>query len=306
MIVTSPAEFLQVYGDGTVVAAELPPVMRAAMVVTPVGFRISEESATDNTYMSRGATLDVERARAQHSDLVAKLGELGVPVVVFSGRQGLDEAVFPNNVFATTPQSLVIGAMRHAVRQREAKREDVHGFFRDVLHREIRDLSQLSCVAELTGPLVIDRLRSIGFCGMTGRVDEPGCAAMHEAFGLRMTFRFDLVPCEYHTNVILAVLAGRACVMHAPSFADPDVPAAIARVYPDRVLYLSDEEKAAFAANCLAVTEADALFSATALRALRPELTAALESWGFHLHGAEVDELEKGGGSLRCLIAEIF
>ena len=41
-------------------------------------------------------------------------------------------------------------------------------------------------------------------------------------------------------------------------------------------------------------------------RALRPSSVQALESWGFRVHEVDVDELEKGGGSLRCLIAEIF
>jgi N-dimethylarginine dimethylaminohydrolase len=141
---------------------------------------------------------------------------------------------------------------------------------------------------------------------MTGRVDEAGCVAMHEAFDLRLTFRFDLVPDEYHTNLVLAVLAGRACVLYPGAFTDPGVPEAIDRVHDGRTLVLTDEEKQHFAANCLAVTENDVLFSATARRALRPSSVEALESWGFRLHDVEVDELEKGGGSLRCLIAEVF
>ena len=306
LIVTTPEEFLQAYGDGSGFAAAMPAAMRAAMVVSPVGFRINEESASDNAYMVSAEPVDAERALAQHTALVAKLGELGVPALLFAGRDGLDEAVFPNNVFATVRGHLITGAMRHAGRRREAERQDVPALFREVFNYEVRDLSRLPCIAELTGPLVIDRARAVGFCGMTGRVDDRGCSAMHDAFELKLTFRFDLTPGEYHTNLIFAVLAGRGCVLHAGSFADPDVPAAIARAYPERTLFLNDEEKAAFAGNCLAVTERDVLFSATSLRALRPSSAASLENWGFQVHGVEVDELEKGGGSLRCLIAEVF
>jgi N-dimethylarginine dimethylaminohydrolase len=31
-----------------------------------------------------------------------------------------------------------------------------------------------------------------------------------------------------------------------------------------------------------------------------------LESWGFHIHSHELDEIEKAGGSLRCMLAEIY
>ncbi len=306
MLATTPEEFLRAFGDGRAFRSDRPVAMRAALVVTPVGFRVSEESATDNRYMRPGSPVDVPRALAQHRNLVSRLGELGVPAVVVSGREGLDDAVYPNNVYGTAPGRFVVGSMLHPVRRAEAQREDVRALFRDTFSYAITDLSTQSCVAELTGPLVLDRPRGIGYCGMTGRVDEAGCAAMHEAFDLRLTFRFGLVPEEYHTNLVLAVLAGRACVLYPGAFTDPGVPDAIARVYDGRTLVLTDEEKQHFAGNCLAVNENDVLFSATARQALRPSSVEALESWGFRLHDVEVDELEKGGGSLRCLIAEVF
>jgi N-dimethylarginine dimethylaminohydrolase len=40
--------------------------------------------------------------------------------------------------------------------------------------------------------------------------------------------------------------------------------------------------------------------------ALRSANRAKLESWGFRIHSTELDELEKAGGSLRCMVAKIF
>ena len=56
-----------------------------------------------------------------------------LPTVCFPGDPDTPDALFPNNVFATAPGRLVIGHMRHPVRQREAERDDIRGFFRDVL-----------------------------------------------------------------------------------------------------------------------------------------------------------------------------
>lgn len=304
VIVTSPAAFLAAHSTLVPDAAWGRPTMSAAMLVSPIGFRVSEQPV-DNLYMRRAA-VDPERAMRQHHALAAALAACGVPVLVIPGREGLDDAVFPNNAFATAPGRLIVGAMRHPVRRAEAARADVRALFTGTFGHALIDLSTEPFVAELTGPLVIDRARGVGLCGLTQRADEAGCAAMHAAFGLRLTLRFALRPCEYHTNVVLALLAGRACVIHPGSFVDPEVPAAIARVFAGRTLELDDAEKAAFAANCIAVTERDVMFSATALRALRPASRAALEGWGFRLHGVEVDEFEKAGGSLRCMIAELF
>ena len=161
-------------------------------------------------------------------------------------------------------------------------------------------------MAELTGPLVLDRARRIGFCGMTERVNDAGARAMHRAFALKLTFEFDLKPDEYHTNVIMSVLAGRACVIHADAFADEAVPQAIAGAYPGCTLFIDQPEKDAFAGNCIALTHSDLFMSQAGVDALRPTSRATLESWGFVLHATKLYEIEKAGGSLRCMVAEIF
>jgi hypothetical protein len=243
---------------------------------------------------------------AEHAELARALAET-LPVIAFAGDRATPDAVFPNNVFATAPGRLVVGRMRHAERRREAQRRDIRAFFARELGREIVDLSgNDGLVAELTGPLVIDRGRRIGFCGLTERCDRAGAEAMHAAFGLALTFVFELAPGEYHTNVVLSVLASRAVVLHAASFRDPEAPRAIAELYAPRVLWLSDEEKAAFAGNCIALSEHDLWMSDAAVSALRPASRAALESWGFRLRSVPLAEIEKAGGSLRCCVAEIY
>lgn len=303
MIVTTPQQFKQALEQAPGRQGG-PATMAAALLVSPVGFRLSDQP-TDNLYMQTRA-IDPERAMRQHHTLVEALGAIGLPVIVLPGREGLDDGVFTNNAFATVPGKFIVGSMRHPVRRAEAARDDIRRLFTATLGRSLVDLSTLDCVAELTGPLVIDRGRGLGFCGLSQRADEAGCEAMHDAFGLRLTFRFALRPGEYHTNVVLSVLAGRACVLDPDAFEDPDVPEAIAAAYPGRTLALDAAEKAAFAANCLAVTDRDVMLSQTALSALRSGSRAALESWGFRLHAVDVDEFEKAGGSLRCLIAEVF
>ena len=278
---------------------------RAAFLVTPTGFSLAAESASDNRYMAMQSGVDSVRALAEHATLATMLREC-LPTVAFPGDPATPDAVFPNNVFATVPGRAIIGSMRHGVRRREAGRADIQAFFRDLLQYEIVDLSTRPLVAELTGAMVIDRARGIGWCGLSERCDHGGAEAMHRAFGLKLTLCFDLAPGEYHTNVVLALLASRAAIVAADGFADPAVVDAIAHVYAPRVLRIDAAQKAAFAGNAITLDAGVVWMSHGAMRSLTDAQRAALAQWGFTLRGVALDEIEKAGGSLRCCVGEIF
>lgn len=305
MIVRTPAEFTQQIEAGWLIG-DGPAVPRAVFLVEPSGFRLSEQSARDNEYMDLGVDVDPERALDQHRQLSERISACGIPLVRFPGKPETPDDVFPNNVFATAPGRFIVGAMLHPERQREAGRADIRAFFSDLIHYDTIDLSGQGLVAELTGAMVLDRARRIGFCGITQRVDEAGCRAMHEAFDLGLTFQFDLDEHEYHTNVVMAVLASRALIICPDAFVDPEVPKAIAAAFPGHVLEITTEEKDAFAGNVIALSFSDLFMSRTAVDALAPEKLKKLEDWGFTVHGVELDEIEKAGGSLRCCVAEIY
>ncbi|KIQ96428.1 arginine deiminase-related protein [Lysobacter sp. A03] len=286
-----------------------PPTARAAFMVAPDGFQLAEQSAADNRYMAQADGFDAARASAQHRDLQRAISQV-VPTVCFAGDPETPDALFPNNVFGTArvdgQARYVIGRMRHPVRQREAERADIRGFFGDVLGYAPVDLSGQPHACELTGALVIDRARGLGFAGLSERCDEEGARLMHEAFGLRATLMFDLAPGEYHTNVVLAVLAGRAAVICPRGFADPTVIDALASLYGPHAIKLAPEEHAAFAGNCIALSGDRVWMSAQAGRTLQPSTREAFAAAGFTVDTVELDAIEAGGGSLRCCIGEVF
>src|SRR3546814_2010341 len=100
-------------------------------------------------------------------------------------------------------------------------------------------------------------LRGLGFCGLSERCDEAGARLMHDAFGLRATLLFDLAPGEYHTNVVLAVLSGRAALVCPGGFADQAAVEAIAGLYAPHVAMLSPAEHAAFAGNSISAPRSE-------------------------------------------------
>jgi hypothetical protein len=286
--------------------ARHPGVPRGVFLVSPAEFRLASESARDNCYMKMLSSTDPERALAQHQALARALACAGIPTLVFPGDPETPDAVFPNNAYATAHGRLIVGSMRHSVRRREAMRADIRAFFSDVLGYRCIDLSPLPVVAELTGSLVIDRTRKLGFCGLSERCDLAGAAAMAEAFALDHTLVFPLAPGEYHTNVVMSALAGRGVVYCPEGFADAAVPACIEALYGDGAIRIDAGEKSAFVGNCIALGERGLWMSQCALEALAGATRAGIARLGFELHAVELSELEKAGGSLRCMIGEIY
>jgi hypothetical protein len=304
MIVTDPQAFLAAIANDA-----FPPVAaataRAAFLVSPLDFSLARESAGDNLYMDLANLPDPSRALAEHAELARRLAA-DVPVIAFPGDPAAPDGVFPNNAFATAPGRLIVGRMRHAVRQRETQRADIRAWFHKMMGYEVIDLSTHDFVAELTGALVIDRARGIGYCGLSERCDMAGARAMHEAFGLRLSFCFELAAGEYHTNVVLAVLGGRAAILAEDGFRDPAAARAIAHAYDNRAIWISPVQKKAFAGNAIALGPERAWMSSQAAAALSAAQHDALRKYGFTIGAVELGELEKAGGSLRCCVAEIF
>ena len=81
---------------------------------------------------------------------------------------------------------------------------------------------------------------------------------------------------------------------------------AIVDAYAPHAILLNDAEKAAFVANCIALTDDQVWMSARAERALSYATRGAFNRAGFTIHTVEIDEIEKAGGSLRCCIGEIY
>lgn len=281
-----------------------PATARAAFLVEPAGLARTA-CAADNRYMAASAAFEPARAAAQHRGLQRALSAV-LPTICFAGNLATPDDVFPNNVFATAVGRLVVGRMHHDVRRLEADRRDIRAFFGGLLGYAEHDLSTQPHPCELTGALVIDRRRGLGFCGLSARCDEDGARLMHDALGLRATLAFDLAEGEYHTNVVLAVLAGRAALVCADGLADAAVADAIRVLYAPHAAMLSPHEHAAFAANAIALSHDVAWMSATAEHALTATSRAVLHGAGFRVAGVELDAIEAAGGSLRCCVAEIF
>ncbi|MGE3278910.1 MAG: arginine deiminase-related protein [Candidatus Altimarinota bacterium] len=264
--------------------------------------RFDVRGCDDNAFADLGSGKDQELLTQQHTQVVDLLQRLGKQVQVFPGMNAHD--TFCNNVFGTDRnRRLIVGNMFNPVRKAEADRPDVIRWFLDRGYEVVKVSDFADEAAELTGVLVIDHLRNIGFCGLSNRCTLKGAEVLQQVFGLSAVYVFPIT--IYHTNVGLSILAGRVCVICPEMFVNPEDAQAILDFYPQHIV-LSKQQMDEFAGNVLAVSGEDVVVSSRGFQAWTGEQKKRLSEFGFLLHQVELSELEKSGGSMRCLLAEVF
>ncbi|MBU1118330.1 hypothetical protein KKH43_00425 [Patescibacteria group bacterium] len=285
------------------------------LMVSPDHFKVSKFATQNNVYMGTEA-VDPSKAWEQFNELLRKLEARGIEVNVFPGKPGQSDGIFPNNTFATVrgiegrKKRALIGMMLNEDRIPERDQEDIREFLRSSGY-EFIDLQEDSRAqvgkdsAELTGSVVIDHRRDFGFIGLSKRCTFMGAMLMAEAFGFNAAHVFELTENEYHTNVVLAILGGKVCVIAPSGFKNEDDAKAIMGQY-QHVIHLTEEQKNHFCGNMLALGDSHVFLSHEAWIWLRGDQRDALKEAGFTVNMVDISELEKGGGSMRCLLCELW
>jgi hypothetical protein len=167
---------------------------------------------------------------------------------------------------------------------------------------------------EGTGSVVLDHVNRVAFACLSPRthtqvLDEFADQLGYEAVNFGAVTRDGIA--VYHTNVMLSV-GQRFCVICSEAITDNGSRSTVLDRLSNggrEIIDLSLEQVRAFAANLLQLqgTESPIIaLSASALRSLTARQREQLAAHG-HLVSVELPTIETyGGGSLRCLLAEIF
>ena len=295
----------------------------AVLMVRPARFGWNPETADSNRFQRSGiAPGDAAAALGEFDGLAARLDEAGVEVVVASDSPEpvKPDACFPNNwVSFHGDGSVVLYPMMAPSRRAERRTEPVA----EVERRGFRvtrtvDLGVLESRGEFlegTGSLVLDRRRRIAYACRSPRTTAGALAEFSAALGYRIVAFEALGPDgrpAYHTNVMMAIGEGFA-VMCADAIPDPARRAAVLTELGrdgGEVIEIDAAEMNGFAGNLLALSARDGApliaLSGTALAALAPGKRRRLERHGA-IVAADIPTIERlGGGSVRCMLAEIF
>ena len=297
-------------------------------MVRPHSFRKNEETATNNHYQRDIAQASpeeiIERAQEEFDGLVTQLKAAGIEVVVFDEAEPREtpDALFPNNWISTHADGTVALYPMFAPNRRTERREDVplvleHQFGFDV--RQIIDFTEFEShnkFLEGTGSIVLDRVNRKAYAALSDRTDaralEHFCDQLDfepVAFQAFQTVDNQRLPI-YHTNVMMSIGSGYAVVCLDCIDSDDERKQVVDAIAQDglELIAITEEQVNQFAGNMLELTGDEGpvlVMSASAYQSLVPGQIEKLQQHTTLLH-APLPTIETcGGGSARCMIAEI-
>ena len=299
------------------------------LMIRPVAFRMNEQTAVNNYYQKvlDGLSKETVNAKAQEEfdALVRKLKMVGVNVIVVDDTINPDtpDSVFPNNWISFHENGDVVLYPMFAENRREERREDIldivedHGF----VINEIMDYTSAEedgFYLEGTGSLLLDRENEKAYCALSPRADEELFIEFCEDFEYSPVIfeAFQTVNGErkliYHTNVMMCI-GDTFAVICADCIDDKKERKMVLdslRGDEKGIIFINEDQVNAFAGNMLEVKGTDdrryLVMSNSAYQSLTKKQIAQIEE---HLTiiSSSLDTIEAcGGGSARCMMAEIF
>ncbi len=299
------------------------------LMVRPATYRMNEQTAVNNYFQHEAGKLSdtevVNRALAEFDGLVDVLRDAGIGVVVFQDTDARDtpDSVFPNNwVSFHEDGTAILYPMFAENRRRERSEEVIKQVEAQGFHIEnIMDYTSAEdsgIFLEGTGSVELDRVNERAYCALSERSDESLFMEFCEdqgywpvPFRAYQTVANQRLPI-YHTNVMMSV-GTRIAMICMDSIDDATERKTVRSHLLDsgkEILSLSEEQIVHFAGNALELQnergEPCFVMSTNAFDSLNPKQRSLIEKDACILH-SPLDIIERlGGGSARCMLAEIF
>ncbi len=295
------------------------------LMVRPAHFGFNEETAASNAFQQRETALSVadiqKQSKKEFDRFVKKLQSHGIHVLVAndSVTPVKTDAVFPNNWITTHDDGTLILYPMNAPSRRAERNEDIIGLLekefevKQKIHFE--SYEDIGKFLEGTGSMILDRVHKICYACLSPRTDlellDKFCAAQHFQ---RMAFTAvdENGKNIYHTNVMMA-LAETFVVICLEAVVKPEERRTLVKQFEKtrkEIVEISFSQMNKFAGNMLQVrNDADETFlvmSTQAYQSLSNTQVAQIESHTQIIY-SDISTIEKfGGGSARCMMAEIF
>jgi len=305
----------------------------AILMVRPKHFGFNAQTAGTNRFQhagtpDRGVSGEVaQRALVEFDAFAAALSAEGVGVCVVpdTDSPALPDAVFPNNwVSFHADGTVVLYPMYAENRRAERRPEVVDAVVRETGFRVRRTLDltaheKSGRFLEGTGSLVLDHVSRVAYASRSARTDE----GVAKEWAAELGYELELFAAAdeagapiYHTNVLMHV-GTRVAVVALPAIAAADRGRVSERLESTghEIVAIDHAEMRSFAGNMLEVGSWDEylgdfrilVMSEAARHALATPKYKRLYASVDAVLAVPIDVIERhGGGSVRCMLAEIF
>ena len=294
------------------------------LMIRPASFTGNAQTASSNHFQQLGTTISTAQQLAlqEFADLKNALVAAGVTVNVIDDtvEPHKPDAIFPNNWVSFHADGTAVLYPMLALNRRDERRMDVlqtlseRGYH---IHKLI-DLSAHESQQQFlegTGSLVLDRVHRLAYACLSPRTDIEVLGE----FAQRLDYELVVFNASdannqpiYHTNVLMCVGTRFAVVcLQAIALADrPGVVHAL-KSTGHEIIDITLQQMQCFAGNMLELHsnrgETLVVMSQAAFDCLLPAQVAQLQLLGWRIVAVPIPTIETlGGGSVRCMLAEIF
>lgn len=298
------------------------------LMIRPVAFYLNDQTAVNNHFQAGEQRISNELAQknalAEFEGMVALLKSHGVNVVVYTDIESAQtpDSIFPNNWNSFHEDGQVFLYPMFAENRRKERREDI---LRDLTNQFLIKATHSFThweakghYLEGTGSLILDRPNKLAYAAISERTQPETFQDFEDKTGFKMVaFHANssvngMRKPIYHTNVMMC-LGERFSVICELSIDDSVERALVLnqlKATGKEIISISEEQKDHFAGNMLQVKNAKGerfiMMSEEAYQSLETDQIRKLEKHGKLLH-TPLDTIERlGGGSARCMMAEVF
>lgn len=299
------------------------------LMIRPANFRMNEETSINNFYQKAIANLSADEIQAQalkeFDALVEKLKSKGIDVIVVNDKNfpNTPDAIFPNNWISFHDNSDVGLYPMFAPNRRQERRDEILDILEEkgFLIAHVIDYSSAEIneiFLEGTGSIVLDRENQNAYCAISPRSDEELFIEFCEDFDYNpIVFSAYQTVDEkraliYHTNVMMSVGKNFALICLDCIDDSKERKNVIQHLKESgkEIISITEKQVGQFAGNMLQVkgenNQTFLVMSKKAFQSLSHQQKNQLEKHGEIIY-SDVNTIETcGGGSVRCMMAEVF
>jgi hypothetical protein len=292
------------------------------LMVRPSRFAFNKETAENNYFQQPSGSESVSEKALEEFDAFVRLlraNDVDLTVVQDSPEPWTPDSIFPNNWFSShISGELVLYPMFAPNRRQERKREVLELLRRTMNHRKVIDLTSWEKEGEFlegTGSMVFDRDRLVAYCCRSPRTSEKVLAAFCSQMNYDALL-FDAVDASgnaiYHTNVMMEVGTQLAVICLEAIQNEEERRKVVSRLTAAGkiIVEITLDQVSRFAGNMLEIKSRSGqplmVMSTSARSALTPDQERVISTFT-RIISTDLGTIEaNGGGSARCMLAEIF
>ena len=283
------------------------------VLVKPASFGYDEISAKTNTFQSNNNSKKLfDLVKKEHFELTKLLDKNNIAFQILNSPKECLDGIFPNNwVITYIDKTYDLFSMLNPNRRLERSKENINFLQKAyLLKNDFSTYEKDNQFLEGTGSLVLDRINKIAYMSVSKRSSVKLAThwANRRGYTLNLFSSYlDDVPI-YHTNVVMFIGSNVAC-LGSDLIMENAIEALLKKHH--KVITLSKEEVMNFCGNCIEVRDREnnkiLLMSSRAYSNFSKKNLLELSSFYPKILHTNLTNIENvGGGSLRCMILELF